>query len=99
MLYLPPTITDQRIENCCLAAVQPSGAFNFINSNIVKCLIRMSNVQVNIKKTCKHDMTRRMNTGSYQNKDWIITKKCQLDSLEATCYAFPLGDIMHAIHI
>lgn len=52
MLCLPHTITDQRIE--------PNGAFDYINSNIINSLVRTSNVQVNIKKTCKHGMTRGM---------------------------------------
>ena len=60
MLCLPHTITDQRIEHGCFASVEPNGAFDYINSNIINSLVRISNVQVNTKKTCKHGMTRGM---------------------------------------
>lgn len=65
------TITDQRIEHGCFASVEPSGAFDYINSNIIKSLVRISNVQGNTKKTCKQDMTRGINRGSYQINDWM----------------------------
>jgi hypothetical protein len=60
MSCLPHTITDQRIEHGCFASVEPSGAFNDINSSIISRPVRIPNVQVNIKKTCKHDKTRRL---------------------------------------
>lgn len=66
MSSLPHAITDQRLEHGCFASVEPSGAFNYINSNIISRLVRLPNVQVNIKKTHKQDKTRRMNRGFYQ---------------------------------